>query len=295
MKKPKPHPKYSETLIAHACWKAYNALRAHYGADPNDFNDPRGVERAIRRDVIAVLDGATARTLHNDWANRKLGGVCAMVEMSSVELKRRTKENPTLGPWSSIPDHDKAGYRLFCRTVHEARREHEEAGFCAVNNAKFPREFKLQAVDKLDSFLAAEQKKLAPVGKPIAEYMSHGYRVSVYPGTVEDLRRAIQAQRYPETTLEQARLEDCGRAADQAVSAYAKALGLHDGVKSEGANVEAVKQALRTRYAGTVYATLNPKSNWLAVVPAIRSLYLIFVQAALGAADRFDRLQITKR
>lgn len=110
-----------EALINHACGRAYRFLRAHYGADPNDQKNPQGVEQAIRRDVIYVLQyGRTAKGLHREWRARKIREGFARIPQDSLN----SNLNTALNTWNHISQSDRDGYEGFVLAVIMAQDEY---------------------------------------------------------------------------------------------------------------------------------------------------------------------------
>jgi hypothetical protein len=277
----KPHPKYPESLIAHACHKAYAAMRNHYGPDPNDVKDPRSVEYAIRRDVIAVLEGATARQLHGNWRDRKYRGMPLGWHMA------KTVENPTLGSWHDIPDHDKSGYRAFCAAVHEARRQYDEAANPPDERllAKFPRAFRIQSSGGRPKFVNAVD--------PTAEHRVPSYSKSA----VDELDSFLASKGHKQFNAIRDKLEAehrltyCGQVAAEVINTYYQVLGID--LSMDVFTLDVVQEILDNPSPTAVWqqATLlagRRGQQWHLQDKRVQSMYHIYVAALVAAAANYD-------
>jgi hypothetical protein len=114
-------------MINYCCEAAYEAMRKHYGPDPNDTWKPEMVAKAIHRDVHNTLAGATPEQLHEAWRNRQIAAGAAKRARRS-----RGPRNPTLAPWAHLSLADQLGFCLFVDTVQNARPQfHAKLLYCS--------------------------------------------------------------------------------------------------------------------------------------------------------------------
>lgn len=98
--------RFNEALIHGAMDAGQAVMENHYGAP----TDPEQAEKSLRRDVLAVVHGASPASLHKAWLRRKR--IAQQIDPN----------NEAMHPWPNLPPEVRQPFVDFVNAVVQAKR-----------------------------------------------------------------------------------------------------------------------------------------------------------------------------
>lgn len=231
-------------------------MKDFYRDDPAKDKNPHGAAVALRRDVIAVLDGASAESLHERWRCRQF------LKVGSGQWATAVRYNPTLLIWANLPKFDKEGFRLFERTVRNAyvdgKFQQEEVNKRCFAIAEVPRTVSVPEVT------ATYVPKAPPVVDPQHDKIAHCSKAGV--AVVNAYRSALGKVVYAQNEAGWGNVDDCTRAV------------------LNGGDAVDVHMVLKAKLSSMV----TSRVNWDQLSEKQKILFQIFTMTVRGAAEQFE-------